>query len=382
MGLTKSGRYFQPAAVVGAILYGVTCVAGTLTWWVLGFFLLTSFFAFIYLIVNSGWRGWGSVLLAMIPVVGALIALDRVLRKAWRLFLAGWFFYIYPLFTAFAPSGFRFGGAVVGATLWFLFFTFAKGVQTNPKKSFVTMWALPATTFFMIAAIVVPLVGAFADVDVDMPSDDFDDFTGGSQPNTVNDSFHETAVGDEPGFFATNQHIASGNSPLTLGEVGENGFFSSSVIGTETQFSLQPDASHVDSLDYAESHDPSPDLSGTSQIEEIRIDPFTGAQHIETSDGVINLGFSEVTGRLTGQSPSGTSLEIWSDQVTGDVHVSTDSQITSFRYDPTGNAWTSVSDAGTTRVDTDPITGEVRIHSPEGVAKFRIDPFSNRILPS
>lgn len=378
----KSGRYYEPAVAVGAIFYGVTCAAGTLTWWVLGFFFLSSFFAFIYLIVNSGWRGLGTVLLAMIPVVGALIALDRVLRKAWRLFLAGWFFYIYPLFTAFAPSGIRFGGALVGATLWFLFFAFAKGVQTNSKKSFVIMWALPATTFFMIAAIVVPFVGALADVDVDMPTEDFEDFAGGSQWNSANESFHETAVGGEPGLFDTSQYLASGNTPLALGGAEVNGLFSSSVSGTETHFDLQSGALETDSIAMAESQDPLHVLSVTSDIEEIRIDPFTGSQHIETSDGVISLGYSEVSGRLTGQSPSGTSLEIWSDQVTGEVHVSADSRVTSFRYDPTGNAWTSVSEAGTTRVDTDPITGEVRIHSPEGVAKFRIDPFSNRILPS
>lgn len=377
-----SDRYYQPAAVIGAILYGITCAAGTLTWWVLGFFFLTSFFAFIYLIVNSGWRGLGTVLLAMIPVVGALIALDRVLRKAWRLFLAGWFFYVYPLFTAFAPSGIRLGGALLGAILWWLFFTFARGVPTNPKNSFVIMWALPATTFFMIAAIVVPFVGAFADVDVDMPTDDFEDFAGASQWNSANESFHELAVDSEPGLFATSQHLASSNTPLTPGVAAQDGLFSSSVPATEIQFNLQSEASHFDSVDIGGSQDPLQVLSGTSEIEEIRIDPFTGAQHIETSDGVFSLGYSEVTGRLTGQSPSGSSLEIWSDQVTGEVHVSADSQITSFRYDSTGNAWTSVSEAGTTRVDTDPITGEVRIHSPEGVVKFRIDPFSNRILPS
>jgi hypothetical protein len=378
----KSDRYYQPAAVIGAILYGITCAAGTLTWWVLGFFFLTSFFAFIYLIMNSGWRGLGTVLLALIPVVGALIALDRVLRKAWRLFLAGWFFYVYPLFTAFAPSGIRLGGALLGAILWWLFFTFARGVRTNPKNSFVIMWALPATSFFMIAAIVVPFVGAFADVDVDMPTDDFEDFAGGAEWNSANESFHETAVGGEPGLFESSQRLISGNPPLSQGAAGETGLFSSSVPATETQFNLQSHDSQLDSVDIGGSQDPLQVLSGTSDIEEIRIDPFTGAQHIETSDGVFSLGYSEVTGRLTGQSPSGSSLEIWSDQVTGEVHVSADSQITSFRYDSTGNAWTSVSEAGTTRVDTDPITGEVRIHSAEGVVKFRIDPFSNRILPS
>jgi len=374
-------RDLQTAVLAGAAMYGLTCLAGNITLWILGFFFVSSFIAFIYMMMNSGWRGFGAMLLAMIPVVGALIALDRVMRKAWRQVLAGWFFYLYPLFTAFAPTGYRIGGAVMGAFLWWAFFTFAKNVRQSPTKAFLMMWALPTTTFLMIAAVVVPFVGVFADIDVDTPDEGFD------YANGLHDDMAALSEGGNSAYGAWSplgegSNTLSGLSEAGHESVGETGLLFESILKSDTD------------ADFATSSitDSGTGLSGSeevllgegmgSRIEEIRLDPVTGAQHIQTSDGTISLDYSEVSGRLTGHSPNGNPLEIWTDQVTGEVRISNNNQITSFRHDPTTDSWTSVSESGTTKVDTDPITGEMRVRSPEGVVKFRVDPFSNRIIPS
>lgn len=374
-------RDLQTAVLAGSVIYGLTCLAGNITLWILGFFFVSSFIAFIYMMMNSGWRAFGTMLLAMIPVVGALIALDRVMRKAWRQVLAGWFFYTYPLFTAFAPTGYRIGGAVLGAFLWWAFFTFAKNVRLNPAKSFLMMWALPTTTFLMIAAVVLPFIGAFADVDVDTPDEDFDYADGLHEDMTVS-SLDDSSTYGATSPFGEVSNGPSGFSESAQGTVGETGLLSESVLRSDTDVVFTTSLIMDSETGLAGSQELLVGQGMDSGIEEIRLDPITGAQHIQTSDGTISLHYSEISGRLTGHSPSGTPMEIWTDQVTGEVHISNNDQATSFRHDPTTDSWTSVSESGTTRVDTDPITGEMRIRSPEGVVRFRVDPFSNRIIPS
>ena len=367
--------------LAGAALYGLVCLAGTLSLWIVGFFFVSSFFAFIYMLMNSGWRGIGTMLLAMIPVIGALLALDRMMRKAWRQVLAGWFFYTYPLLTAFAPTGYRVGGAFLGAFLWWAFFSFAKSVRLNPSKSFLMMWALPTTTFFMIAAVVVPFVGAFADIDVDSPDEGFDYANGLSDDMTAS-SLDGSSTYGAWSQFGESADTLSGFSGAGDGTIGETGLLFESVLRSDSDIDFATSSMTESETGPGGSQDVNLQESMGSRIEEIRLDPVTGVQHIQTSDGTISLDYSEVSGRLTGNSPNGTPLEIWTDQVTGEVHISNDNQTTSFRHDPTTDSWLSVSQSGTTRVDTDPITGEMRVHSPEGVVKFRVDPFSNRIIPS
>lgn len=374
-------RDLQVTVLAGAVLYGLVCLAGTLSLWIVGFFFVSSFFAFIYMMMNSGWRGIGTMLLAMIPVIGALLALDRMMRKAWRQVLAGWFFYAYPLFTAFAPTGYRVGGAFLGAFLWWAFFSFAKSVRLNPSKSFLMMWALPTTTFFMIAAVVVPFVGAFADIDVDSPDEGFDYANGLSDDMTAS-SLDGSSTYGAWSQFGESADTLSGFSGAGDGTIGETGLLFESVLRSDSDIDLATSSMTESGTGPGGSQDVNLQESMVSRIEEIRLDPVTGVQHIQTSDGTISLDYSEVSGRLTGNSPNGTPLEIWTDQVTGEVHISNDNQTTSFRHDPTTDSWLSVSQSGTTRVDTDPITGEMRVHSPEGVVKFRVDPFSNRIIPS
>lgn len=373
-------RDFQAAVLAGAFLYGLICLAGTITLWILGFFFVSSFFAFIYMMMNSGWRGMGTMLLAMVPVIGALLALHRMMRKAWRQVLAGWFFYSYPFFTAFAPTGYRIGGAVLGAFLWWVFFTFAKNVRRSPAKSFLMMWALPTTTFLMIAAVVVPFVGLFADIDVDTPDEGFDYANGPRDDMTVSSvEGNGTYAAWSP--VGEGSNTLSGFSEAGHGSVGETGLLFESVLKSDTDVDFATNSITDSGTGPIESKEVLLSEGMGSRIEEIRLDPVTGAQHIQTSDGIISLDYSEVSGRLTGHSPNGTPLEIWTDQVTGEVRISNNNQTTSFRHDPTTDSWTSVSESGTTRVDTDPITGEMRVRSPEGVVKFRVDPFSNRIIP-
>ena len=160
----------------GAVIYGAVCASGIGSAWVLGFFALSSFFAFIYLLLNSGPRSWGALLLSLIPVIGALLALERMAKKAGKLIVGGIFFYLFPVFFMTAPIGGRILGFVLGTLFFWAFFTFVPGVRSRPGMAFVFMWSLPTIFFFIVLAIVMPFIGRAADVDAGDFDNDFDDF--------------------------------------------------------------------------------------------------------------------------------------------------------------------------------------------------------------
>ena len=335
----------------GALVYGAVCASGIGSAWVLGFFALTSFFAFIYLMLNSGPRSWGALLLSLIPVIGALIVLERLFKKAGKIIAGGFFFYLFPVFFMTAPIGGRIFGFFLGALLFWAFFGFVPGVRTRPGMAFVFMWALPTIFFFIILAIVMPFIGRAADVD----GGDFDGY------DDNYDQGYDYVSSDSDSDF--------GHSPDFGGEFGGGVFSHDFDASGYDQFELDsyPDQGIAPMPSHAM---PQPAWFESS------FDPTTGRLTIEGSHGNFDLSMPS-PGELIGFNGDGQMVHFSHNPDTNTVMMSGPDGIKFMLQDEGTGTWAFNDASGRTTFSNDPVTGWTHVRGPDTDMTIKYNPFNN-----
>lgn len=357
--------------LVGAVAYGVVCASGTVAALSVGFFALTSFFAFIYVVSNRGPRTWGMLLLALIPVIGALIALDRLLRRAAKQVFAAFFFYIFPLFFFAAPSGARIVGGIVGGALFFAFFAYVPGIRENPWANFVFMWAVPSILFCAVAAIIVPFIGHAAHVDADhggfghdhgnLGHDGMHDLmTHTGYDHTMHDhsSLHSSldVHGGLGGHSAHSDHFLDG------GHIAhDHGYAADHGIASHDRFDLSsyPQQAHVQPT-WFESH----------------FDPTSGHLTIDGTHGHFNL-FSQPDGGFVGHNADGAMVHFSHDPASHSITMTGPDGIVHLAQDSGTGTWMHLGPDGLTTMRTDPVTGWTHINGPGSEMTIKFNPFTN-----
>jgi len=391
-------------------------------WWVVYIFgVVASVPAFVYLLFNSsGRRTYVSFLLMFIPVVGGLLAIGRLLRGSGPQVLLGLALWTIPLMTYDSSGAERVIIFALVSLVLCALLGLVSPYRYNPALTAVSCLALPTIFFILGASIVAPFLSSSADVDLAVTDDDsslvghgqwandgapFDvaldswsPIDGYSSPQTISgspDLGHDSLLPDvsgSNGIFSEVNAASDGGLQNAFDEGtpvhgdADAGTGHGGGLEVSSEIHTGGDVGHYEALagGTAEFSTDDADLGHSEDfvVSEVRIDPLTDSLSFETSDGTISLTESQITGRLSGQLPDGGGLEIWSDQVTGDIKISSGEIIQAYRHDPITDSWLSVGERGVHRIDSDPITGEIRVHAPGGTAKFRIDPFSNRIIPS
>jgi hypothetical protein len=331
----------------GALVYGAVCASGIGSAWVLGFFAITSFFAFIYLMLNSGPRSWGALLLSLIPVIGALIALERMAKKAGKLILGGIFFYIFPVLFMTAPISGRIFGFFLGTLLFWAFFGFVPGVRARPGMAFVFMWALPTIFFFIILAIVMPFIGRAADVD----AGDFDGYADDY------DHGYDHASSDS----ATNIEFSS--------DFGGGVFTSDYEAGNYGQFEL---ASYPEQ---AIAPIPSQTMPQPAWFES-SFDPTSGRLTIEGSNGNFDLSMPS-PGELMGFNSDGQMVHFSHNPDTNTVMMTGPDGIKFMLQDEGTGTWAYNDASGRTTISNDPVTGWTHVRGPDTDMTIKYNPFNN-----
>lgn len=342
--------------LLGAALYGCVCGSGVVAAWVVGLFAITSFFAFIYVLLNGGPRSWGMFFLSLIPVIGALVALERIVRRAGKQVLAGLFFYVFPLMFLAAPVSGRVVGAVLGGGLFFSYFAFSKTARRRPRATFMFMWALPSTLFFVIAAIFVPFIGRAADVGAidDGLAGDFGmggEF-GTSDFDSSAEAFHAGITSDSSfGEIAVPSSLAFDGNQLDFGIDG--------VTHDEFHLDSYPDQTIGEPI-WSESH----------------FDPVTGRIEVEGSFGEFDLA-PTADGNYFGQTADGSMVHFAHNPTTQTLTISGPDGIKAMTQDGATGDWIHYGPTGMTRVRTDPITGWTHVHGPSSEMTIKFNPFNN-----
>jgi hypothetical protein len=371
----------NPRLVLGAVTYGIVCGLGVGTVAVVAFFAITSFFAFIYLLLRRSPRSIGMILLSLIPVIGALIALELIFKRASKQIFAGLFFYVFPLFFMVAPLGARLIGVFLGGLLFYAFFKYVPGVRNNPGATFMFMWSLPTIFFFIIAAIFMPFIGRAADVDVS----DFDagnhDFSGSGVDSQHDfssfDHDYPTHAQGFEGDYSTSSDVSLHHLDSDLIGQGQNATvdhsfqYQSPDFGND--FSLDDGIGGHDQFDLiSNSH------QGVSQPTwlESHFDPTSGRLSVEGSHGSFDL-FSPSQGEFVGYNSDGQMIHFSHNPETHSVTLTGPDGPKFLLQDQGTGTWSHFDSNGMTIIKSDPITGWTHVHGPESEMTIKFNPFNN-----
>jgi hypothetical protein len=338
-----------------AITYFLICVAGIATGWIVAAFVLTSFFAFIYLVLNRGPRSWGSILLMLIPVVGALIALDRLLRRAWPQLLGGIFFYVFPLFLVSLTGTSRVFMAAIGGGLLFAFLSLVPSVAHNPKQSIIFMWAIPSTMFFVIAAIVLPFVGHAANVDAGDHQHDFD-------PGHFDHDYHHNVDSQHQPFDHSTLHNADHN-------------FDHGIQVSHTDHSMQfhqPDKINLNSYPQQSDHS----IFATTDHFNTHSDHLSGHFSVTDGHGQLDFRYDPLTHTYHGLNSQAEGISLHHDLAANTMNLQNHDGLETFHFDKTTGDWIKLGTNGMTRIHTDANTGNISVTGLGSHSTIRIDPIT------
>jgi hypothetical protein len=374
-------REINPRLLLGAVVYGIVCGSGVGAAVAVGLFAVTSFIAFIYLLLNRSPRSLGMILLSLIPVIGAVIALELLFQRAWKQIIAGLFFYVFPLFFMVAPIGSRLFGVLLGGLLFYAFFNYVPGVRNNPGATFMFMWALPTVFFFIIAAIFMPFIGRAADVDAggfDAGDHDF----GGSAGASTHDysSFDHGYAAHDQGFEG--DYSSSGDVTFQHPDSG--------LIGQDHDFSgdhgFQPESPHFGN-DFSHDtgvggHDqfdltsyPHQGLSQPTWLES-HFDPNSGRLSVEGSHGSFDL-FSPSQGEFVGYNGDGQMIHFSHNPETHSVTMMGPDGPKFLLQDQGTGTWSHIDSNGMTIIKSDPVTGWTHVRGPGSEMTIKFNPFNN-----
>jgi hypothetical protein len=298
--------------------------------------------------------------------------------------------------------------AVVGGLGMWACLRFLPPFCYQPATTTLYVLALPMTAVVLITAIVMPLTGAFADVDsADIDVDDYGHSAGhaGAPQHSSGYEYAPAAYSSHLGShdFATPFHDSPGagsthdagfgpaiHQPLPTDhglDVTDSGALPGPSQPVDATFDAHPGIHQggdttFHGVDWSSDH--SVDVShdaDVGHVDAVSFDGISGDPTIHAAHGNISLNYSEASGNLVGHFADGGKIEVWGSPVTGNVYVDVGGETTRFHLNPTNGSWVNVDAHGVTRLDQDPITGDLRVHSPTGTTKFRFDPFTDRLIP-
>ena len=348
----------NPRLVFGAVLYGIVCGLGLGAVAVVTFFAVTSFVAFIYLLFRRSPRSLGMILLSLIPVIGALIALELIFKRAWKQIFAGLFFYMFPIFFMVAPIGARLFGVFLGGLLFYAFFKYVPGVRNNPGAAFMFMWALPTIFFFIIAAIFMPFIGRAADVDAgnfEAGDHDFGDPAGVSNHDFSSFDHPDSNLMDHGHNFSNDHSFQSETHHYG------NDFSHDNGIGADSQFDLISNPHQGGSQPtWLESH----------------FDPTSGRLSVEGSHGSFDL-FSPSHGEFVGYNGDGQMVHFSHNPETHSVTMTGPDGPKFLLQDQGTGTWSHFDSNGMTIIKSDPVTGWTHVRGPGSEMTIKFNPFNN-----
>jgi hypothetical protein len=292
---------------------------------------LTSPISLVVLFHRRRWRGWKWALVMMIPVVGGLAALYRLLTKSPGILVLGCIVWWAPLI-AMGTGAFSFVtvAPIGAAAFWGQMTYLAK--RRSVSQVLLPLHAMPTILFISAASIILPFIGQGADAD----------HGGGHQDH---DGAHPEPLPTHPDHIAFQPMPPGTHAPVAFHhDVGP----------------IHHDVGPIHHEAGGVHHDASQVQDHTSSsVFDLRHDAVTGDVHVHGSDGThFDVHHDPVTGDL-----HGGGLTAHHDSVTGDVHVhGSDGTHFDVHHDPvTGDVH-----AGGSTVHHDPVTGDLHGHGPDG----------------
>ena len=347
---------------IASFAYSAVCASGPGATAIVLLFIATSFFAFLHMVFNGPPRSWTSVLIALVPLIGGLYALGKMLTRAFSHVLPGLLFYIFPLVISAAPLGKRMVLSGIAGCLFFCVFSFVPGVRENPRASFIFMWALPTSFFFIACALVLPFIGHFADVNSvsHSPHGHGDDgFTSGHDHQL---SHHQVQMSDHPGtVHLTHDHHVVHDHPGIANRFHDGGYFVNNhhLIGHSQPLSSYPQQGQVHATWF-----------------DSRFDPTTGHITINGTHGHFELSPS-ADGGFMGQNSVGAQIHISHDPHGHTLTVTGPHGIRILNRDGANGEWRDWIGGKLTTVREDPLTNSLHIHGPDSEMTIKFNPLNN-----
>ncbi len=391
-----NNRGVNPRLLPGAIIYAIVCGSGSSAAGVVLFFAVTSFFAFFYVLLNSGPRSFGAILVSLIPVVGGLIALGRLIGRAGKQLVGGIFFYLYPLFLVATPINSRYLGALLGGFLFYSFFEYVPGVRNNPRATFMFMWALPTILFFIILVTVLPFFGGAVDVDAsdfDSGHHDFGGMDGFSDQYTsgFDDGFIDHDYGTS-GYQVMPQQDGifdfESSNDFDLDHTDNQSYTQDQSFSGDHGFHSDPNG-FGDSLYQSYAAEGNEQFDLTSYPDQgfglpishptwlnSDFDPTTGRLSVEGTHGSFDL-FSPTHGEFVGYNGDGNMIHISHNSDTHTITMNGPNGPQVLLQDQATGTWSHHDANGMTVIKNDPVTGWTHVRGPDSEMTIKFNPYNS-----
>jgi len=351
-----------------AIFYGAVLALPpgiTMIVWLIA--LPVSFIAMIILAISSRYQWW-QFLLLLIPIVGVIIVIVRMLsslEKSKRLIGMSFLVWSYPFLSIASPGIVRYVFAVIGGLIMFQFLVRDRLISQNPKRSALFMLAFPSFLLILVTAVFAPLVhGVQADHEPEHNYTDPESFNNDHGLDSYGLDGHSSILANEhTGMFGYPSQSLSHES-LSSTNVDSFHFPDNPILNTvHSQF----DGTHIDGNDFGQ----------LDHRIDIRQDAITGG--LQINDGLDNyqFDFDHVTNSWHGSTPLGDT-STYHDPVTGQFRLTAGEQVFKYDYKPIDGTWHGSGDAQGHVLSEDKVTGQLHVRFPEGRGEFRWDPVTNQ----